>query len=146
MSKVFHFGQSLKQGNRGEDRLLKQFPNLRKGDGRKVDIYTPSGKHIELKSESRTIEETPNLAIEIGHSNGSIGALDRACQDNIDYLVYMFGCGTIFTYNPKQLKEFLDKSSVNFRIVQVKNKSYTTFVKLVPRELVKHLQISFDYE
>lgn len=146
MSKVFHFGSSLRQGTRGEERLLELYPNLKKGDGRKVDIYTPSGKHIELKSESRTIKETPNLAIEVGHSNGSVGALDRACNDNIDYLVYMFGCGTIFTYNPKQLKEFLDKSTINFRLVNVKNKSYTTTVKLVPREVVKHLEITFDYE
>lgn len=145
MSKVFYFNKSLNEGNRGEALLLSKYPTLKKGDGRVVDIYTPSGKLLELKSESRTIEQTPNLAIEMGHSNGAIGALDRACEHNIDYLVYMYGCGAIFTYNPKELKQFLNTTEIKFRQVSVKNKTYDTYVKLVPRETVKHLQKEFDY-
>ena len=146
MSKVFHFGESFRQGTIGENRLLEKFPNLTKGDGRKVDIYTPSGKRLELKSESRSTEQTPNLAIETGHSNGALGALDRACEDDIDYLVYMYADGETFTYNPKELKAFLDSTELKFREVKVKNKAYMTHVSLVPREAVKHLEREFDKE
>lgn len=135
-----HFKSKLKQGQSGEDRLHKLFPNWLRADGRIADFVTDEGHLIELKTESRTTEQTPNLALEMASSPGKPGAIQRAINDGIDTIVYMYADDRLFAYAPAALLEFAIQNRKKYRTVFVPNDSYESEVLLVPRDAVKHLE------
>ena len=137
----YNFRSSLKQGAAGEDRLHKLFPAWTRKDGKKEDFVTPEGKKVELKTEGRTTEQTPNLALEWESSPGKPGAIRRACDDLIDYIIYLYADDKYFVYRPEELLLFMVENEDLYRMVKVQNSTYTTLVLLVPRDAVKHLLV-----
>jgi hypothetical protein len=136
---MFDFKSSLKQGHAGEARFAKLYPAYIRTDGRREDFIAPTGELVELKCESRTIEQTANLALELSSSEGRPGAIERAITDGITYIVYMFADGLTFTYNPKELFEHMSANGHKYRLINIPNRGYTSVVMLVPRADVAHL-------
>lgn len=139
---MFNFKSSLAQGHAGEQRMLSLFPNWKRTDGRKEDFIMPNGHTVELKAEQRSTIETPNLAVELESSPGRPGALERAVNDDITYIVFLYSDGNYFTYKPQELLNFTKSNS--FRIVKVQNPTYETTVALVPRRDVQHLEVQLS--
>lgn len=135
-----HFKSKLKQGQSGEDRLHKLFPDWLRADGRVADFVTADGHLVELKTESRSTADTPNLAIEMASSPGKAGAIERAVTDNIDMIVFMYSDDKLFAYHPAALLEFANVHRKKYRTVFVPNDGYDTEVLLIPRSAVTHLE------
>ncbi len=138
---VHHFGRSLSRGKMGEERIHKLFPTWTRTDGRKEDFITPEGKLVELKTEGRATTETKNLALELMSSPGKPGAIQRAVNDNIDYIIYLFADGKYFVYEPKRLLAYMNEFAGQYRLVNIPNRTYETTVMLVPRADVAHLEL-----
>lgn len=132
MSRLFTFDNMLKAGQAGEDYIQSMFPNWRRSSGFKEDFVTDKEELVELKTESRTCEETPNLALELHSSGTGKGAVERAAEQS-DIIIYLFRCGTMFLYDSKSLWHFLNTNKNRYRNVKIKNKGYETTVVLVPR-------------
>lgn len=139
------FRRSLKRGSTGEFRFHAMHPTLIRTDGKVEDFKTLNGKLVELKTESRSTLETPNIAVEMQSSEKRPGALQRAVDDNIDYIVYLFANDLYFCYNPKKLLEYVLAAKVKYRHVDIPNKGYTSVVVLVPRADLLHLETPFEY-
>jgi len=137
---AFTFKGQLKKGQEGEDRLHRLFPDWIRTEGKVEDFFTPSGMAIEVKTESRTTKQTPNLALELESSPGRPGAIERALNDGIDYIVYLFADDLYFVYRPRRLMAFINAYKDKYRQVKVKNPTYYTTVLLVPREDLKEFE------
>lgn len=138
---MHNFKSSLGRGALGEAKFHKLFPTWTRTDGKKEDFITPEGKLVELKTEGRSTEQTPNLALELMSSPGKPGAVQRAVNDGIHYIVYLFADGKYFVYEPKALLEFMN-TATKYRIVQIPNRTYETTVILIPRADVAHLEVT----
>lgn len=135
----YKFKDSLLVGQAAESKFHELYPSLIRTDGRKEDFILPDGTTLDLKAESRTTEQTPNLAVELESSEGRPGAIQRAVNDGVTYITYVYADGAHYTYLATSLLEYLLDSK--HRIVFVKNVGYTTKVMLIPRDAVKHLEI-----
>lgn len=138
------FESSLSYGKLREECFHALHPQLVRTDGLAEDFRTKSGKTIELKSERRQSIDTPNIAVEVESSPGSPGALQRAVNDNITIIVWMFADFATYAYRPEELAAFL--TTFSGRIVEVNNGNYLTKVLLVPRDAVKHLEVDLNEE
>jgi hypothetical protein len=137
---VFSFKGQLKKGQEGEERIHKLFPNWIRTDGMVEDFITGGGSSVEIKTESRTTKQTPNLALEWESSPGKPGAIERAVNDNIDYIVYLFADNIYYAYRPKRLLAFMQKYKDKYRHVKIRNATYYTTVILIPREDLKEFE------
>lgn len=140
----YNFKSSLRQGQKGEDAFHKLFPDWTRSDGRKEDFVMPNGKTVELKTERRTTDETPNLALELESSPGRPGAIQRAVADGIDYIIYYFADGKYFVYKPQELLVVMSDPLKIYRTVAIPNTTYNTRVLLVPRKDLILLEVSLD--
>jgi hypothetical protein len=112
-------------------------------DGRRADFETPNGKKVELKYESRTTAQTPNVALEV-YSGHGIGAIARAVEHGMDYIIFMYSDGQYFVYSPAKLLQFMNQPKLNYRVVSVSNPRYETIVMLVPRADLKECEIGLE--
>jgi len=134
---MYNFSKSLVAGHLGESRFKMLYPQMTATDGRTCDfISTLSGLRYEVKTESRSIFETPNVAIELSSSAGRKGALHNAFAHS-DIIVYQFASGQLFAYDVKKLFYWIRKHKQNYRTVTIPNTTYKSTVLLVPR---KHLE------
>lgn len=134
-----HFERSLKTGQAGEARFCKLVPGTYQAAGTKHDLERANGVTLELKTESRTTAQTPNLAVELASSHGKEGALHNAIKHS-DYIVWLFADDKYYVYKPKQLLAYIEQHS-ELRVVYVNNATYQSKVVLVPRDVVKHLEV-----
>lgn len=135
------FKDSLKAGAAGEDRIQAMFPTWVRNDGRKQDFTMPDGTKVEVKTESRTTEQTPNVALEWESSPGRPGAIKRAVDDGIKYVVYLFKDDKIFSYDAKKLFDYMVDNVERYRMVGIRNSTYITQVLIVPRAHLKGVQV-----
>ena len=138
---MFDWKEQLHVGSDGEALFLSLYPKLNKADGL-IHDFELNGKTVELKTDSYSMEKTPNFFMEkIGNiDNGKIGGPWRAKQDKIDFFVYMFlPQRKCFWFRTKQLVEFLDVYCENLYQVKIPNKGWTTAGYKVPRHAVEHL-------
>ena len=140
---MYTFKDSLAQGTAGELRFLAMFPLLQMTDGRKADFILPNGRKADLKTESRSTAQTANFAIELYSSVDRPGAIERAVNDNIDYIVYMFADKKLFAFLAIQLLQYIHNAK--HRIVMVPNAGYETCVMLVPRAAITHLEVTKQF-
>lgn len=137
----YNFRKSLIAGQLGENRFKRLFPQMMATDGLTCDfISRDTNLRYEVKSESRSIFETPNVAIEISSSAGRRGALHNAKQYS-DIIVFMFGSGQLFAYDIKKLFYWVRHNRDAYRHVMISNGSYNSEVVLVPRKLIAFLEV-----
>lgn len=82
------FEQSFKTGREHEQHIVNRFPDrLELLPGTNGDIRIKStGQFLELKSESRSLDSTPNTFVEVRTSNGKkLGGPWKAKEDNCTY-------------------------------------------------------------
>lgn len=139
-----NFLKDLKRGQAGEDRLHKMFPKWTRSSGRKEDFVTEAGELVECKFESRTTEQTPNVALEVESSPGKPGAIQRAVNDGVSLIVYLFADDKHFVYDSVSLLTFMKLHDNKYRKVRVPNKTYFTTVILIPRDDLKEIEVSYE--
>ena len=98
-----NFKNDLARGAKGEDRIASMFPKWTRSSGRKEDFVTDKGELVEVKTESRTTEQTANVALETESSPGRPGAIQRAVNDGVSLVVYLFADGEYFVYDAVRL-------------------------------------------
>jgi len=142
---MFDFEQQLKVGKKGEDSLLIRFPFLEKTDGRKADFiikegYPCAGDFLELKTETRTIEETKNFFIESysDTERRTVGGPWRARNDGVRFYAHLFKCGALYIFDTAILLPHLVKAIKIKKIPakKIKNKTWVTTGYAVSRELL----------
>lgn len=138
------FQKDLKQGKAGEDAFHKLYPKLIKTNGRLYDFETIAGKRVELKTETRTTGETPNLALELNSSGGRLGCIQNAFKNSVDYLVYAFADDKHFVYNCTAVFIYMVSNAYRYRQVQVPNGTYKTTIVLIPRADLKALEVLLE--
>ena len=132
----------LKRGQDAEAKFHTKFPTWQRTDGRRADFIMPDGRTVELKTESRTTKETPNLALELESSPGKPGAIERAVRDGVTFIIYWFADDKYFVYQPSTLLAYLTLHNSKHRIIKVRNATYFTTVCLVPRDALKEFEMS----
>lgn len=138
------FKSDLKRGAAGEERIAAMFPSWSRSSGRKEDFVTDKGELVEIKTESRTTTQTPNLALEVESSPGKPGAIQRAVNDGVSLVVYLFADNEYFVYDAVRLLQFMRDKSDKYRTVKIPNKTYYTTVILIPREDLEGVEIDYQ--
>lgn len=136
-----NFRNDLKRGAAGEDRIAAMFPKWTRSSGRKEDFVTDKGELVEVKTESRTTMQTPNVALEVESSPGRPGAIQRAVNDGVSLVVYLFADGEYFVYDVTKLLQFMLTNDDKYRKVKIPNKTYNTSIILIPRADLKDVEI-----
>lgn len=135
-----NFKTSLNKGQVGEEFLLKNWPELKRLDGRNADFEFPDGKTLELKTDYYCMTKTDNLFIECISNNtkNTPGGPWQAASKNIDFFAYLYiKNSVVLLFDTRALIDFLDKAAYPER--RIPNKGYVTIGFLVPRSDVEHL-------
>jgi hypothetical protein len=146
MSKIFNFKNQLNVGNVGENLFIECYKNAQKTDGRVAD-FIMDGKTIELKTDTYSMDNTPNFFME---RYGNIqtfadGGPWRAKNDNLDFFVYMFlNQKTFFWFEPNSLCGFLDKYILDLKPKTIDNRTWAALGYAVSREACKDYIIKVD--
>lgn len=135
---TFGFAKQNKFGQRGEEDFLLYYPDigLKREDGRVWD-FSLNGEGVEVKSESRNLDKTPNIFCEIisNVSKNTEGAVFRAETDKCRYIIYYFiNDKTFFWYNTIKLCEFIRKNGCNYDKKLIRNVSHETIGYAIPRK------------
>lgn len=138
MPKIFSFIHKRTQGRRGEADFLTFYPAAQKSPDLVYDFIL-DGQKIELKTEFRTLAQTPNFFMErYGNLEKlSPGGVWKSANKNIKwYVVYFIYDKTFFWFRAKLLKAFLDKFIKGEKPKYIDNKTYKTVGYIIPREKV----------
>lgn len=142
---IFH--KSLKQGQVGEESFMRLYPHkLIRLDGKIADFELENGDTIELKSDSYSIERTPNFFMERWSDidKGKPGGPWQALEKDIKYYIYYFPINQkYFTFETKILVSRLNSIINNNELqpVQIPNIKWTTVGFKVPRVNVQEIVI-----
>lgn len=138
MSTVYDFKKQLAVGNKGEELFLKYHPDIQRLDGRKGDFMGFTNQKIELKTDSRTCKQTPNLFIErYRNDKKDAGGPWQAKEHEVHWFVYMFADTFIYWFEVEELIKFLEENKFPSRSIQ--NRGWSAMGYLVPRAAVEHL-------
>lgn len=140
-NKTFSFKTQMGIGDLGEKDFLKYYAALgpkKSVDDLTTDFILGNGKRVELKSESRTLEETENFFIEL-YSDvdaSKIGGPCKARQDNVNYFIYYFPKNkTFFWFNTIELCDKFNNLALSgkWQIKTIRNRGYYTNGFAMPR-------------
>lgn len=154
MGKRFDFKAQLKQGAAAEEIFASLCPFLERTDGRRGDFKFKSGKNkgaiVELKSESRTTEETPNFFFERYSSiaKKNPGGVWQTAQHGGTFFVILFACGTAFWFKVSELLSALEEiiSKEKPYLISIRNNGYSTGGFKINRDKLIHLAIQRKYK
>lgn len=141
--KTFDFQEQLAKGNAGEIKFLKAYPDLTRLDGRKGDFIGFSKHKIELKTDSRSTKDSPNIFIERirNESTGAMGGPFQAKEHEVHYFVYLFSDGIIYWFETEELVVHLEAHQADYAVRRIFNKGWTAVGWLVSRASLEHLII-----
>lgn len=141
--KTFHFGEQFNFGNKGESDFLKYYKAIKSSD-RAYDFIL-NKETVEIKTESRTLEQTPNFFIERYSDIDKLKPGGPWQSINTNYFIYYFiNDKTFFWFKSKELCSFLDIWIETQKPIYIKNRTYTSVGFKVPRDIVSHLLIKVD--
>ena len=135
---MFSFIHSRRNGRKGEADFLTYYPAAQKSPDLAYDFIL-DGQKIELKTEFRTLEQTPNFFMErYGNLEKlSDGGPWRAVIDRVDHFIYYFiHDKTFFWFRPEPLRTFLDEFIKGEKPKYIDNKTYKTVGYTINREKV----------
>ena len=135
--------KQLSIGSKAEELFLKYHPDVTRLDGRKGDFIGFTQKKIELKADSRSVRDTPNMFVERYSvlSSKKAGGPWQAAEHEVYYFVYLFSCGTIYWFETAALIEHLERNESTYQSRAIRNRAWTTLGYLVPRASLEHLII-----
>jgi len=149
--KVFNFKDQMRIGDIGEAdfaRIYEKLEPKKNIENRQIDFTLNNGKTIELKTDSYSMNNTPNFFMEkntVSHDNTSkSGGPWRSKEHKIDYFVYYYMNDKVFFwFEPKSLCKFLNKyiKSNKLKAITIPNKDgkgreYKSFGYKIPRKEV----------
>lgn len=147
MPKVFNFQTQLRVGNVGEKMFLSKYKDYIKSKDLKYDFINGKNKTVELKSDSYSMEDTPNFFMEhYGNvEKQSIGGSFRAKRDNITHFVYLFiPEKTFFWFEPISLCNYIEAKMSILKPCFINNSSYSAMGYKIPRADVEFLLVKKD--
>jgi hypothetical protein len=149
MKRTFYFNAQNNIGKAGEKLFCSFYANLNPSttDGIKHDLVVENGKTVEIKTDTYSMEATPNFFFERYGNDKTLkpGGPWRAVEDGIDYFVYFFlQDKTFFWLDPVKLTRFLDKYTQDLKPKTVQNKGYSSIGYCVPREVCEELFLRVD--
>jgi len=142
----FTFTQQLKVGDKGEYLLKNHYPYpiVKSEKDLAYDFYCSAlDKTIELKSDTYSIDKTPNFFMErySDLARDKPGGPWRALEDKVDIFIYMFINDGIYWHfdDVPALVKRLDSIVSGLHMTKVNNTSWTTGGYRVKRELLADL-------
>ncbi len=147
---MWDFKEQLEKGNAGEKIFITNYASLKPVKSEKeryFDFTLKDGKKVELKTDTYSMDATPNFFME---RFGDIvtkksGGPWRATEDKVEFFVYFFlKDKTFFWFEPKKLCKFLDKYIEGKSYRPIPNKGWVAGGYPVPRELCKPYLIRMD--
>ena len=142
----FSFREQLAIGEAGERLFIERYPRpLRKNHSHNSDlICLETGERIELKTDTHSLQDTPNFFIErwSNMEEQKPGSLWQSRKKADVFIYYYSQDGMYWTFKDikaliKRIEELDKKTPLPVRMV--KNKSWTTSGFLVKRELIDDL-------
>lgn len=146
--KIFDFHHQLAIGESGERCFKKCYSSLvpTKSIDLKFDFFLNDGSSVELKTDTYSMDETPNYFMEFysDTNKGTFGGPWRAFLDKATFFVYYFiRDKTFIWFRPEQLcpilEEIIEKEALTPK--NIKNKTWTTQGFTIPRDLLKNVEI-----
>jgi len=100
---------------------------------------------LSFPNKSISFTLTENFFMERYSYDDKPGGPFQAASKNIDYYIYYYPShNELFIFNTKQLVRRLDRIMKNEKLVNVKNKGYTTRGYKVKRSLIEDLCLNFE--
>lgn len=146
---AFDFKTQLKVGDKGEQWLLENYHEpLTPFEGRAYDFVDQHGRPLELKTETRSITDTPNFFIERWSDvdKKKPGGPWQSIEKGVEVLVYLFyPSQTYFVFDSLSLliKNIEDR---NLKEKLIINRGYTASGYVVRRETVAFLYKQYSKE
>lgn len=143
MVKQFDMKEQLAKGEAGEELFLKYHPDLTRLDGRKGDFIGFTQRKIELKTDSRTVRDSPNFFMEHirNEESGAPGGPWQSAASQVYYFVYLFACGTTYWFETSALVSHLESHQSEYKTRRIFNRGWTATGFLVPRASLEALII-----
>lgn len=147
--KIFKFNKQLSIGKKGELNFIKNYKSLgaRLSRAREYDILVNDNEKLELKSDSYSESNTPNMFLEkVGVSTTKkAGGPFLSVIHNCKYFVYHYiQNNTFYWFRPEDLCDYINKNEKNLQKREIWNRGYNSVGFLVPRKDVENLLIRFD--
>lgn len=146
MEVIHKFSDSVQHGDAGEALFLEANPEYRKG---RYDSYTDfqsdlNGTTVELKTDTYSMERTPNFFIERYSSDQTMLPGGPYRNLNTTYWVYYFlEQDTAFWFHPRDLVERIHELGLDDEntLVPIRNRGYNTLGWKIPRSAVEDLAV-----
>lgn len=147
-NKVFNFKTQMAVGDKGESEFCLYYPELEplKSKEKSVDFILKDGRIVEVKTESRCMNTTPNFFMET-MSHGKIGGPWRAKQDGVDdFVVYFIQNKTFFWFEPITLCDRLEFliTTKKFKLKTIWNPNWTAEGYAIPRSELEDVTLKQD--
>lgn len=137
---IFKFDEQIKVGLAGEQLFLAHYPHILSPcpDDRADFIIQELGELIELKTDTYSMEKTPNFFMEKYSDTGkkTLGGPWRAERDGVHRFIYLFQSDRVwfeFTDIPNLIKR-LESLTSGRGYVNIKNRGWTTSGYKVKRD------------
>lgn len=138
--KVWSMATQLAVGKKAEKAFLEAYPDLHELDGLTGDFIGKTGRKIELKAESRTTKQTPNMFIErFRDEEEKDGGAWQAAAHGVHYLVYLFSDGFVYWMPVKELIKHLEANEASYKKSRIQNRGWSAVGWIVPRASLEHL-------
>lgn len=141
------FKKDLKRGHTGEHSFFQLFQaSVTHLDGRNADFeINKTGETIEIKTDYYDHSLTENFFMERYSYDDKPGGPWQSSSKKIDYYIYYYPSHSeLYIFNTEQLVRRLDRIMKNEKLVNVKNKGYTTRGYKVKRSLIEDLCLNFE--
>ena len=152
--KFFKFDEQLSIGDAGESEFKRYYSELnpQKSKDRKIDFILNNGHTVELKTDSYSMEKTPNFFMEqytVSGGKTSLGGPWRTKEHGVNLFVYYFLNNKVFFwFCPTTLCEFLDKYIEDNKLskISIPNKGnngeyYEAQGYKIPRDVVRPIML-----
>lgn len=148
-SKIFSFNKEFSKGLKGEDIFIQCYKdkNARKSDTRDYDLLIKKDTKIELKTDYRSMESTPNIFIERWSDMDAKkpGGPYQSYEKGVFIFIYFFIIDMTFIwFKTLDLKNFIDKNKNTLYSRKIRNMNYNGFGYLVPRDKIQDIIIKED--
>jgi len=149
MPKIFSFKKQYDKGLKGEDYFCKCYHSLNpvKSSIREVDVFIDKNKKVEIKSDSYSEDDTPNIFIElIGNTKtGKLGGPFLSKSNSVDWFVYHYTKDkTFYWFDVNELCDFVDKNAHKYKQKEIRNVAWSSIGICIPREDLKNITKRFD--
>jgi len=143
--RMFHFGAQLSKGRQGEELLLAHWPCKvwRHEELKGPDFIDAQDRVIELKTDSYSLDATPNFFIERWSSveDKKPGGPWQAAAKGCNCFVYLYASDRrwfVFESLPHLLAE-LNALTPDLQPVSIRNRGWTTQGYKIPRAKLAHI-------